>query len=349
VIRDAWMVRARALKARQWIHVAMVVLAMVGALVHQLVYIDWYIEDAAISFAYARNLVEGHGLVPWPGAERVEGYSNPTWVALMALFELFRVDGFTSSKLLGGVFGVATLPLVYLITRRARTRVDEVPVIAVIALAASSPYAIWCASGLENSLFCFLLALGTWRTLREAEGDTRFPGAALAFMLLAITRPEAILYGAVGGFAAMVFALLDRRGLRSTAIWLAAFFVPFLAYHAVRYAYFAWPFPNTYYAKVADTTPDPWRWEGRGWKYVRRFASLVGIEKKEPGLGTAYALPLYVWAVTGVRRWRGALITVLLVALAALLLFPAPFDIAQPPSWSSGACSRSVPGTRTSG
>lgn len=32
-------------------------------------------EDAFISFRYARNLVDGHGLVFNPG-ERVEGYTN---------------------------------------------------------------------------------------------------------------------------------------------------------------------------------------------------------------------------------------------------------------------------------
>ena len=38
----------------------------------------FYIEDAGISFAYARNLVEGDGLATYAGGPRVEGYSNPT-------------------------------------------------------------------------------------------------------------------------------------------------------------------------------------------------------------------------------------------------------------------------------
>ena len=36
----------------------------------------YLLDDAFISFRYARNLVEGHGLVYNPG-ERVEGYTNP--------------------------------------------------------------------------------------------------------------------------------------------------------------------------------------------------------------------------------------------------------------------------------
>lgn len=46
----------------------------------------WFLcDDAFISFRYARNLVEGHGLVFNPG-ERVEGYTNFLWVLELAAF-----------------------------------------------------------------------------------------------------------------------------------------------------------------------------------------------------------------------------------------------------------------------
>ena len=44
----------------------------------------WFLtDDAFISFRYARNLLEGNGLVFNPG-ERVEGYSNFLWVLELA-------------------------------------------------------------------------------------------------------------------------------------------------------------------------------------------------------------------------------------------------------------------------
>ncbi len=43
----------------------------------------WTTDDAFISFRYARNLVEGHGLVFNPG-EYVEGYTNPLWTLWIA-------------------------------------------------------------------------------------------------------------------------------------------------------------------------------------------------------------------------------------------------------------------------
>ena len=45
--------------------------SIVGVIAHQYVFYTWFIEDAAISFAYARNLVIGEGLVTNIGGERV--------------------------------------------------------------------------------------------------------------------------------------------------------------------------------------------------------------------------------------------------------------------------------------
>ena len=43
----------------------------------------WLIDDAGISFAYARNLANGAGFVSQPGRVPVEGFSNPLWTLLL--------------------------------------------------------------------------------------------------------------------------------------------------------------------------------------------------------------------------------------------------------------------------
>ena len=63
-----------------------------GGLLAWLSHVAWFLcDDAFISFRYARNLLEGHGLVFNPG-EYVEGYSNFLWTLelalLWALFDL---------------------------------------------------------------------------------------------------------------------------------------------------------------------------------------------------------------------------------------------------------------------
>jgi hypothetical protein len=133
-----------------------------GYTAHYLVYCipqPFYIEDAGISFAYAQNLVDGEGLATYPGGERVEGYSNPTWTFLIAFFYALGFPAFTTSKVLGWVFGVATLPLVWALARRALPARAESPIhrdtlalIAPILVAFNVQFVVWNAAGLENSL-----------------------------------------------------------------------------------------------------------------------------------------------------------------------------------------------------
>lgn len=294
---------------------------------------DWYVEDAAISFAYARHWAEGDGLVAFQGGERIEGYSNPTWVALMALWHLVGVDGWWSSKLMAMVLSLGSLVLMY---RLAEAVIDDrdswAPQLAPLLLAISPTFAFYNAAGLENPLFTFLLAGGMWRTVVEGRDGGR-PWAAVWFLLLACTRPDGIMYAALGGFVWMVLSLGHGRGLRPTLVWLTWFFAPFVVYQAIRYSYFAWTFPNTYYAKLGDRNFAPFYW-GAGWKYVRGFGY-------DTGLG--WFAPVFLSGLVGLRRGRWAWVGLGSLVYALVFLYPDaeitkgwswwPSDMPEPPMW----------------
>ena len=197
-------------------HISALVLRAVGSVAHFLVFAVYYIEDAGISFAYARNFAEGEGWVAWAGGERVEGFSNPLWTWLVAAFYLVGVPPWTSSKLMGAVFGAACIPMSYLLSRACRPgRDDNLDLLAPFFLAASSTAAIWHASGLENGLFSVLLTGGMLLVLREGQQPQRHPLSALCFLGLALTRPEGILYAAMAGLVILrepIISLLFERG-----------------------------------------------------------------------------------------------------------------------------------------
>src|SRR5687767_9783689 len=69
----------------------------------------WVQDDAYISFRYAQNLIEGHGLVWNVVGERVEGYSNFLWTLLIAAFMRFGVHPASAAVGLGLTFFVGTL------------------------------------------------------------------------------------------------------------------------------------------------------------------------------------------------------------------------------------------------
>lgn len=261
------------MRARALLLLAFVVLALAP-----LWLADWVVDDAAISYAYAENLVAGEGLVAVPGGERVEGYSNPLWVLLLASGAVFGADLFVFSKILATL---CTLGAGWMAWRYERSA------LAVGFLAANGTFVIWNASGLENPLFTLLLLAGI-----VAGKESRYGLAGLAFGLLALTRPEALVYGLVAG------AVWTANGAPMARYW-AVLLGFFGAHEAFRIAYFAWPLPNTYYAKLG-TPIERFSFGARGVRQLLRWAW-------ESGAGLL--LPL-VWL--GLRgRWMVGLLGVL--------------------------------------
>jgi len=83
-------------------------------------------DDAMISMRYARNFVQGHGLV-WNAGERpVEGYTNLLWVVVMAAIHALPLP---VSKTSGAVKTLAAALLVanLFVTRRLAERAGPAP------------------------------------------------------------------------------------------------------------------------------------------------------------------------------------------------------------------------------
>ena len=206
------------------------------------VYYDWMVDDAYISFVYARNVARGLGFVMNPG-ERVEGYTNFLWVLLLAAGARLGLDVLWLGKVLGVAAGCATLAAAQSLANTVLGRSDaRANFLVPVVLAAYPGFSIWCASGLETPLFALLvtLALVSYCTRRDAS-----TGALLAAATM--TRPD----GAIWALALVAYEILGRRKddrRFGWAVWAAAFYAP---YYAWRCAYYGWPFPNTFYAKVA--------------------------------------------------------------------------------------------------
>jgi hypothetical protein len=326
---DAWW----GLDPTQWRNLLVLTACAAAMAVHQSFRWDWFIDDAAICFAYARNLVEGYGLVPYPGAERVEGYSDPLWILILSVFQAVGLDGFTVAKPLGLLFALGTSWATWRLGERAMPDHAERghfgPLLAPAVLACSSQFAIWSASGLENGLFCLVLAFAMWRTLEEidelnsdsppppaagwrARLPTPFPWSAGLYFLLAMTRPEGVLYAAAAG-AVLGVSTLRRHGARPLLYWGLALAVPLALQEVARLWYFAWALPNTFYAKITSRGTAPLDWDGRGWLQLRNWADR---------LWQGYFSPLYVIGLAGGFGRRTTVALGVLGALTLSLLWP---------------------------
>lgn len=249
--------------AKRWPAIALLLIAVLAAVlfIHARSY-DYVVDDAYISFRYARNLVEGHGLVFNPG-ERVEGYTNFLWVMLIALGMKLGLDPVGLAKTLGFSFVVLTMLIVYSRYGRIYQRRSWERLLPSALIALSPPMAVWAFGSLETGMFAFLVTAAILIHVDSGERGKVPLASAVLVGLAAITRPEGLI------FAAILFAdLLIKAQLRRRAIlWLIPIALIYAPYFAWRYTYYGWLFPNTFYAK----TGGGWSQFLRGLAYIRDF------------------------------------------------------------------------------
>ena len=209
------------------------------------------IDDAFISFRYAQNLNDGHGLV-FNRGEMVEGYSNLLWVLLSSFGMKLGLPALLWARIMGAAAMAGVLALAPGIVRILAPRASEFsPVtgrIAQLLLAGAGAAAAWMLAGLETPLFTLWVVLA-WRLALTRNSL----GVGLAGVLLILTRPE-------GPALAVIFLIWSMarprdatffQNLRRSLGWVvlllgaAIFFI-------WRHDVYGWWLPNTYYAKTGD-------------------------------------------------------------------------------------------------
>jgi len=229
------------------------------------------------------------------------------------------------AKSIGVVCGVGSLLLAWSLTRRLLQRhpvlsrsAGLIGVGSAALVAAAPAFALNSTSGLETTMFGFLLMLGVAASLR-AEARGRWCGAGLAFAAMVWTRPEGSFLFACS-WLALASALLLRNGsagydgailrrpevrrLLLDGVIVTAAFAAQLAFRMSLYDG-EW-LPNTYYAKSGGF------WKIGAWSYIRPgiidpFFGIVGVALALPG------------AVLMVRRVPEALVLFVVAFVGALL------------------------------
>ncbi|MBK8691779.1 MAG: hypothetical protein IPN17_05600 [Deltaproteobacteria bacterium] len=277
--------------------------ALAAFALHALSFVGWFIDDAFITMRYGHNLASGHGMVFNLG-ERVEGYTDFTWVLLAALSLRLGVDPTLSFPIAGVVCVLGTVASVFATGGRL-SRLDAPGAawggtIAAGLVATATGAAVYAVTGLETMLFTLLTTLGMTALLERRTA--RF---AVCIGLAFLTRPEAALLGVFGAVWLCARALLRRAPWRELATGVAilgAIVVPYLGW---KLSYFGSIVPNTLYAKAPDRSA--------GWQYLwpplaatagLAAASLASLRSRDRRSQVGFFLALWMLWVLAVW-WEG--------------------------------------------
>lgn len=239
----------------------------------------WVTDDAFISFRYARNLVEGLGLVFNEG-ERVEGYSNFLWTMWAAVGLKLGVAAEMWSNVWGIVLYLTSI--VALAWNHARVRAAEgkpgpgVPLAALIA-AAHPDWAVFATGGLETSAFTFLLLAAVLMVSWARDRPVLVAVAGVVLGLAGLTRPDGVVAALAVG---LTIVAIGPRKIRDGAVLTAGFAIVWVPFVLWRMSYYGDFYPNTYYAKSAWLP-----WYEQGWCYLRLYLERYGALFVVPVVG----------------------------------------------------------------
>jgi hypothetical protein len=241
-------------------------------------------DDVYVTADFARTLLQGEGLKWHPGAERVEGFSSPTWVLVLAA--LHTLPGFQEDRLglyvLGATLAILAAIVVVLRVVLYRARSLASPLAGepnplrsdalFVALAVPAGLALVCfaAAGFEVALVALLVLAACAAALRP-EGPSVSRTAVLVGLAI-WTRMDAVLPVC----AATGFLLIGRPPPRKLAVFAAIVLGMVGAMFAARRAYYGAWFPNTYYLK-ATGWPLSQRFPHGSWQNFPALAAFLGL------------------------------------------------------------------------
>lgn len=205
------------------------------------------IDDAFITFRYARNLLSGDGLVYNPG-EPVFGITTPLFVGLIALLALFSGGPQAPFPTLTlGVSAIADGATCFLLIRIGELLGRRRAGVLAALLWALSPMSVTFAiGGMETSLFVLLLAATLYFHLQKRPAQ-----AALSASLAILARPDGVLLAGLLGIERLR-QWFRRRPESSppTLRTILAFTVPLGLWSVFAWAAYGSPIPHSVVAKA---------------------------------------------------------------------------------------------------
>lgn len=245
-------------------------------------------DDMMISMRYARNLVEGLGLV-WNPGERLEGFTNPLWTLFMAATHLLPLPARLASVpllIVSIIAGLISLPL----TQRwaqalgANNTTQRLVLLAMIVNAVLTASAVLA---FEQTIIATLLMLAVVTLLDDIKTGALRPWGYLCLGIIPLIRMDAAILSAATG----LWIIYEHPKRLNVIFCLALAVVPSVVATLARHAYYGDWLPNTYYLKTSGW-PDRWKigvhyaigfLRSYGWVYLLiALAMLRGSSKWNP-------------------------------------------------------------------
>jgi hypothetical protein len=204
------------------------------------------VDDAFITFRYARNLLAGHGLVYNPG-EWVLGTTTPLYALILAFLGLITGEDQTNFPLMAMILNAFFDALTCYILIRIGESLNRPPAGTSAGLIwAVAPMSVsFAIGGMETSLAVLLITSSFYFHIKQ-----RHALAAFIASLSVLTRPDALIFVLLIGMDRAIRAL-KKSATKPGWIEIAAFVIPLGFWVIISTAAYGSPIPQSITAKTS--------------------------------------------------------------------------------------------------
>jgi hypothetical protein len=217
-------------------------------------------DDAMISMDYGRTLAKTGELVWFPGAPRVQGFTNPLWTLWMAFVHLIGFDGSSAAlmiSLTGILLILASSWIIFdLVLTYSAGNNQLIAVLAAGSLPFLYPMTYWTLRGMEVgalTFFCLLLLRATVNHIRD--GRVRISFSMILPMILGITTRFDFVIFCVVAVAALLMWGPPYVKVRLVAQYGVIFVGTAALVCLAQKLYWGSWLPNTYHLKMDGVSP----------------------------------------------------------------------------------------------
>lgn len=217
----------------------------------------YLMDDAFITYRYAKHLAEGEGITWNRGEAPVEGYTDFLLVVVLAPVTKAGIDPLLATRVMSLLSIVGLGWAIARISRRLYVRDNVTAALIGLTFIAAGPAVSLATLGLETVMFTLALTLAFDRMLSfldtRSSREAGFLGVALLSAIL--LRPEGGLF-AVIAIVSVLPALrgLDRRQTRAAIVAaVTTLILPLCVYLGWKLWHFGSIVPNTFFVKATGS------------------------------------------------------------------------------------------------
>lgn len=223
-----------------------------------LLFFDFIVDDAYISFRYAKNFAKGFNFVYNPG-EYVEGYTNFLWVFILGICQFVigvNRDITLVAKLLGIVSAVLILVISFKLPQAISSpgqwmkRYYRLALPLIVAITTAIP--VYAVSGMETIFASALVLLGFYHLIKHNGEDLTI--GMIFLVLAALARFDLLLIYGCAILVCLNFRIAHRglSEIKPVILEILPSALVYSAYTLFRLYTYGDFYPNTFYAKAEN-------------------------------------------------------------------------------------------------